>query len=105
MSRTCELTEKRAQFGNNVSHAQNKTRRRFNVNIQNVSLRSDALERDISLNIAVSTLRSIDHNGGLDNYLLTTSNRKLSDKAVSLKKKIKAKSGDNAKTAKKPKSK
>lgn len=89
MAKRCDLTGKDAQFGNNVSHAQNKTRRRFNVNIQQVTLRSDALAQDIKLKIAASTLRSIDHNGGLDNFLLTTANSKLSDKAVTLKRKVK----------------
>ncbi len=89
MARRCDLTGKDAQFGHNVSHAQNKTKRRFNVNVQNVSLQSNALGQTIGLKIAVSTLRSIDHNGGLDSYLLTTSNNKLSETAVKLKRKIK----------------
>jgi len=88
MSRRCDLTNKCAQFGNNVSHAQNKNRRRFSVNLQNVSLESNALKQSIKLKIAVSTLRSIDFKGGLDNYLTSTSNSKLSEKAVVLKKKI-----------------
>ncbi len=89
MSRRCELTDKQAQSGNNVSHAQNKTRRTFKVNIQNITLYSDALKKSISLKIAMSTLRSIDHNGGLDNYLLTTANSKLSEYGQKLKRQIK----------------
>lgn len=89
MSRRCDLTNKCAQFGNNVSHAQNKSRRRFSVNLQNVSLESAALKQTIKLKIAVSTLRSIDFRGSLDNYLLATSNAKLSDKGIVLKKKVK----------------
>lgn len=89
MARRCELTGKDAQSGNNVSHAQNKTRRTFAVNIQNVSLHSDALAQDVKLSIAVSTLRSIDHNGGLDAFLLSTNDSKLTDTAKRYKRKIK----------------
>ncbi len=89
MARRCDLTNKNVQFGNNVSHAQNKSRRRFNVNLHNVTLTSAALKQGVKLKIAVSTLRTVDHNGGLDNYLLTTSNTKLTNKAIALKKKIK----------------
>ncbi len=77
------------RVGNKVSHSNIKTKRSFKVNLQNYSLFSEALKKTISLKIAVSTLRSIEHNGGLDEYLLTTSNRKLSEEAVAIKKKIK----------------
>ena len=89
MARRCDITNKNAQSGNNVSHSQRKTRRRFMVNVQNVSLESAALNKTVSLRIAASTLRSIDHNGGLDGYLLKTSNAKLSDEAVKIKRQIK----------------
>jgi large subunit ribosomal protein L28 len=88
MSRSCALTGKVAQFGNNVSHSNRRTRRRFNPNIQSVSLQSDTLGQKIKLKIPVSTLRSIEHNGGLDGYLLSTSNLKLTQDAVALKNKI-----------------
>jgi large subunit ribosomal protein L28 len=89
MSQRCALTGKTIQFGNNVSHSQRKTRRRFTPNMQSVSLLSEALGQKISLRLPVSTLRSIEHNGGLDAYLLKTSNLKLTAEAVAIKKKIK----------------
>lgn len=89
MSRRCTLTGKSAQFGNNVSHSNRRTRRRFNPNVQGVSLASDALGQNVTLKIPVSTLRSIEHNGGLDGYLLKTSSLKLTPEAVALKNKIK----------------
>jgi large subunit ribosomal protein L28 len=88
MSRRCTLTGKSAQFGNNVSHSNRRTRRRFNPNVQGVSLISEALGQSISIKIPVSTLRSIEHNGGLDAYLLTTSSLKLTAEGIALKSKI-----------------
>ena len=75
--------------GNNVSHANNKTRRRFLPNLQEVSVLSDALGRSVQLRLTTRTIRSIEHNGGLDAYLLGTANSKLSEEAQSLKRKIK----------------
>lgn len=75
--------------GNNVSHANNKTRRRFLPNVQDVSLLSDALGNKVSLKVTAATLRTVEHNGGLDNYLLTTSNTKLTEQAQTLKRRIK----------------
>jgi large subunit ribosomal protein L28 len=89
MPRHCELTDKKAQFGHKVSHAENKSKRKFNVNIRSVTLRSDILDRNVRMRIAASTIRTVDHNGGLDNFLLTTSNSKLSAEAVELKNTIK----------------
>lgn len=89
MARRCILTGKRMQTGNNVSHSNRKTRRTFELNIQNLSLWSHALNRRVKLRIPASTLRSIETNGGLDDYLLSTSSRKLTEQAVMLKKKIK----------------
>lgn len=89
MARRCTLTDKSSQYGNNVSHAQNKSRRTFKVNVQNVSLVSEALDKVLRLKIAVNTLRSIEHNGGLDNFLVTASDRNLSDEGVKLKRKVK----------------
>ncbi len=89
MSARCSITNKRMRVGNKISHSNIKTKRSFKVNLQNYSLYSNALGKTVPLKLAVNTLRSIEHNGGLDEYLLTTSNRKLSEEAISLKKKIK----------------
>ncbi len=91
MSKRCALTGKTIQFGNNVSHSQRKTRRRFDPNMQSVSLLSEALGQKVKLKIPVSTLRTIEHNGGIDPYLLSTSNLKLTAEAIAIKKKIAAK--------------
>ncbi|TCP36001.1 50S ribosomal protein L28 [Sphingomonas sp. BK235] len=88
MSRICELTGKGRQVGNNVSHANNKTKRTFLPNLQNVTLLSDALERSVTLRVSTHGLRSVEHNGGLDNWLVKTSDEKLSLKARRLKRDI-----------------
>lgn len=69
MARRCELSGKGVMAGNNVSHANNKTRRRFLPNLQQVSLHSDALARTVRLRIAAATLRTVERKGGLDAYL------------------------------------
>ena len=74
--------------GNNVSHSNRKSRRRFLPNMQNFSLQSDILGKFFTLRMTPSSIRTIDHNDGLDNYLLSTSNRKLSTIALSLKNKV-----------------
>ncbi|WP_375249283.1 50S ribosomal protein L28 [Sphingomonas sp.] len=88
MSRICELTGKGRQVGNNVSHANNKTKRTFLPNLQNVTLISDSLERSIKLRVSTHGLRSVEHNGGLDNWLVKTSDEKLSLKARRLKRDV-----------------
>lgn len=88
MSRRCELTGKGVVSGNNVSHAQNKTRRRFLPNLCNVSLQSDVLGQSVRFKVSASALRSIDKNGGLDNFLLKSRDENLSDKARKLKTQI-----------------
>ena len=88
MSRVCELTGKGRQVGNNVSHANNKTKRTFLPNLQNVTLLSDTLERSIKLRVSTHGLRSVEHNGGLDNWLVKTSDEKLSLKARRLKRDV-----------------
>ncbi len=88
MARRCALTGKGVQVGNNVSHAHNKTRRRFLPNLQAVSLMSDALGKPVRLKLCMHTLRSVEHNGGLDAYLLGRRNSKLTEEALRLKKKI-----------------
>ena len=91
MSRICELTGKGRQVGNNVSHANNKTKRTFLPNLQNVTLLSDALEQGVRLRVSTHGLRSVEHNGGLDNWLLKTSDEKLSLKARRLKRDVRKK--------------
>jgi ribosomal protein L28 len=71
MSRVCELTGKRPMVGNNVSHANNKTKRRYLPNLNDVTLQSEALNRGIKLRISAAALRSVDHRGGLDRFLAT----------------------------------
>jgi len=88
MSRICELTGKGRQVGHNVSHANNKTKRTFLPNLQNVTLMSESLERSVRLRVSTHGLRSVEHNGGLDNWLLKTSDDKLSLKARRLKREV-----------------
>ena len=91
MSRRCELTGKGVMTGNTVSHAINKTRRRFLPNLLNVTLISDALERSVKLRISANALRSVEHRGGLDAFLLKASDDELSERVQGLKKEIRAK--------------
>ncbi|MGB0342975.1 MAG: 50S ribosomal protein L28 [Parvibaculales bacterium] len=91
MSRVCELTGKSVMSGNNVSHAINKTRRRFLPNLQRVSLPSEALGRALRLRISTHALRSVEHRGGIDAFLMNAADRDLSPKAQKLKKQIGAK--------------
>ncbi|ALR21983.1 MULTISPECIES: 50S ribosomal protein L28 [Sphingobium] len=88
MSRICELTGKGRQVGHNVSHANNKTKRVFLPNLQNVTLISEALEKGVKLRVSTHGLRSVEHNGGLDNWLLKTGDDQLSVKAQRLKRDI-----------------
>jgi large subunit ribosomal protein L28 len=88
MSRICELTGKGRLVGNNVSHANNKTKRTFLPNLQNVTLISDALGESVRLRVSTHGLRSVEHNGGLDNWLIKTGDDKLSLKARRLKRSI-----------------
>ena len=75
--------------GNNVSHAQNKTRRRFLPNLCDVTLASEKLGRSFKLRIAAKALRSVDHVGGLDAFLLKARDEKLSDRALKIKRELK----------------
>lgn len=88
MARRCELTGKAVMTGNNVSHANNKTRRRFLPNLVNVTLLSDALGRGVKLRVSAHALRSVEHRGGLDQFLLKARDEDLSDKALGLKRDI-----------------
>lgn len=88
MPRRCELTGKGTASGNNVSHANNRTRRKFYPNLTKVSLISDALGETIRLRISTQALRSVEHNGGLDNFLLKARPVNLSLKVQRLKRRI-----------------
>ncbi len=88
MSRRCQMTGKGVLTGNNVSHANNKSRRRYLPNLQQVSLLSDILGTSVRMRISTSALRTIEHNGGLDSFLLTTPNRDLPSEAQVLKRRI-----------------
>mgnify|MGYP006099688827 CR=1 FL=1 len=88
MSMKCELTGKMFQSGNNVSHAKNRTKRRFLPNLQNISFISEKLGKKIQFKVATSTIRTIEKKGGLDQFLINTSNMKLPTQALKLKKLI-----------------
>ena len=88
MSRRCQFTGKGVQSGNNVSHANNKTRRRFLPNLQHTSLLSDILGTTIRVRLTTHAIRTIEHNGGLDSVLLGTPNRNLPAEAQVLKRRI-----------------
>ena len=83
------MTGKGVMAGNNVSHANNKTRRRFLPNLQDMSLLSDALGKVVRLKLSTRAIRTIERKGGLDRYLLDTSNTKLPEEALALKRKVK----------------
>ncbi len=89
MSRRCIVTGKGVLVGNNVSHANNKTKRRFLPNLQTASLLSDALRQSIRLRISSRGLKTVEHAGGLDAWLLKTPNAKLDIETARLKKRVK----------------
>ena len=88
MSRRCELTGKGPMSGNNVSHAKNRTRRRFLPNLNDVSLQSEMLGRTFKFKISAAALRSVDHRGGLDAFLAKAKDTELSISAQKVKKDI-----------------
>jgi large subunit ribosomal protein L28 len=88
MSRRCEITGKGVLSGNNVSHANNKTRRRFLPNLQVTSLLSDVLGNQVRLRLSTRAIRTIEHNGGIDSFLLGTPNSKLTPEGLVLKRRI-----------------
>jgi large subunit ribosomal protein L28 len=90
MARRCELTGKGVMTGNNVSHALNRTRRRFLPNLLNVTLISDVLGRSVKLRISAHALRSVEHRGGLDAFLIKAKDEELSVNAQGLRKEIRA---------------
>ena len=85
MTMKCELTGKTFQTGNNVSHAKNRTKRRFLPNLQKVTFLSEKLGQKIQLKVAASTIRTVEKKGGLDDFLVSTPNSKLPEKAKKLK--------------------
>ncbi len=89
MSRICELTGKGRLTGCNVSHANNRTKRVFLPNLQNVTLMSETLDRSYKFRVSTHGLRSVEHNGGLDNWLLKTADDKLSARALKVKRELK----------------
>ena len=88
MAKRCQLTGKGVMTGNNVSHANNRTRRRFLPNLQNTSLQSETLNRKINFRLSTSAMRTVEKHGGLDAFLLQTRNSKLTDEARQLKREI-----------------
>lgn len=86
MSRRCDLLDTGPMSGNNVSHSKVRTRRRFEVNLCNVTLASETLGQKYRLRVAAKTLRTVDFKGGLDGFLMGTKNHKLTDKAKTIKK-------------------
>tara|TARA_B100001093_G_scaffold421609_1_gene413955 strand:- start:1466 stop:1744 length:279 start_codon:yes stop_codon:yes gene_type:complete len=85
MTKKCELTGTLPLKGHNVSHAKNKTKRRFLPNLKKVTFKSDILKKDVKLNVTSAALRTVDFKGGLDKFLLTAKNSKLSKKVKKLK--------------------
>ncbi|CAA7624423.1 50S ribosomal protein L28 [Magnetospirillum sp. UT-4] len=88
MARRCSITGKGVQTGNNVSHANNKTRRRFLPNLQDTSLLSDALGEMVRIRVSTHGLKTIEHNGGLDSFLMTTNDSKLPVEARRVKRRV-----------------
>ena len=88
MSRRCELTAKGPQVGHKVSHSNHKTKRKFLPNLTNVSLLSDALGRSVKLRVSTNALRTVEHRGGLDAFLLKASDAELSRDALKVKKEL-----------------
>jgi large subunit ribosomal protein L28 len=93
MSRRCELTAKGPQVGHKVSHSNIKTKRRFLPNLCNVTFISDALGRNVRLRVSTNAIKSVDHRGGLDAYLLKARDSELSPRALELKRQVEKKVG------------
>ena len=88
MSKLCELTHTKIQFGNNVSHSQRKTRRKFKPNLHNIKFFSYTTKKNYTFKSTAKALRTVNKSGGIDTYLQSTSNDKLSKKAIVIKKTI-----------------
>jgi len=91
MARRCELTGKAVMTGNNVSHANNKTRRRFLPNLVNVTLMSETLGASVKLRISAAALRTVEHRGGLDGFLAKAKDSELGPRALLIKREIEKK--------------
>jgi large subunit ribosomal protein L28 len=91
MSRRCDLTGKTAQVGHKVSHSNRKTKRRFLPNLVNVTMISDELGRSVKLRVSANALKTVDHRGGLDAFLLKAKDDSLSAQALELKRQIRKK--------------
>ena len=88
MSRRCELTGKGVMVGNNVSHAKNRTKRRFLPNLNDVTILSDILDRSFKFRVSAAALRTVDHRGGLDGFMAKAKDDELSEKALKVKREI-----------------
>ena len=88
MSRRCELTGKGVMVGNNVSHAKNRTKRRFLPNLNDVTILSEILDRSFKFRISAAALRTVDHRGGLDGFMAKAKDDELSEKALKVKREI-----------------
>ena len=88
MAKRCQITGKGVMTGNNVSHAKNRTRRRFLPNLQHTSMQSELLGRTISLRVSTSAIRTIEKHGGLDAFLMQARNAELADEARALKREM-----------------
>ena len=88
MARVCSVSGKKPHFGNNVSHANNKTRRRWQPNLQICSFPSEILGKSVALRLTANGIRTVEHNGGIDAWLLGTRNSRLSEPALKIKKQL-----------------
>ena len=88
MSRRCELTGKGVMVGNNVSHANNKTKRRFLPNLNDVTMLSEVVDRSFKFRVSAAALRTVDHRGGLDGFMAKAKDNELSEKALRVKREI-----------------
>ena len=88
MAWRCELTGKTRQIGHRVSHSNRKTKRRFLPNLLNVTMLSDALRRSVRLRVSANALKTVDHRGGLDAFLMKARDEELSEKALELKRQV-----------------
>ena len=93
MSKVCDLSGKKVMFGNNVSKANNKTRRKFNPNMQSATFKSELLNKNIRLNVATSSIRTVTKFGGIDEFLIRAKSKKLSLKAKRIRKTLQRVSG------------
>lgn len=88
MPKVCSITKKKPMFGNNVSKAINKTKRKFIPNLQNVSFFSEKLNRKVKLKVSTRGIKSVEHNGGIDNYVLGLKSKDHTPQTLGIKKDI-----------------